>query len=192
MRIGQTEGKKKPVKEASAPTYPPVPLPTMLPGTPPAGSSASTYGLPGYASSYGLPTSNLLTPNAPMINTPQTPARVPPTSMGSMARFQQLLLLPRLQGMSRSPLWCFWWLMNQAHSAVLQFRPLDTCRVTALFRVAFSASSAALEKKKPLLRVTYRSLGWGGVPHPKASGIWTGICDRSGQVREAIEENRSL
>ena len=55
-----------PVKEASAPAYPPVPL-------------------PGYASSYGLPTPNLLTPNAPMINTPQTPARVPPTSMGSMA-----------------------------------------------------------------------------------------------------------
>ena len=75
-----------PVKEASAPAYPPVPPPTMPPGTPPAGSSVtSTYGLPGYASSYGLPTPNLLTPNAPMINTPQTPARVPPTSMGSMA-----------------------------------------------------------------------------------------------------------
>ena len=75
-----------PVKEASAPAYPPVPPPTMPPGTPPAGSSVtSTYGLPGYASSYGMPTPTVPTPNAPMINTPQTPARVPPTSMGSMA-----------------------------------------------------------------------------------------------------------
>ena len=79
-----------PVKEASAPAYPPVPPPTMPPGTPPAGSSVtSTYGLPGYASSYGLPTPSLLTPNvptsnAPMMNTPQTPAGVAPTSMGSM------------------------------------------------------------------------------------------------------------
>ena len=48
-----------PVKEASAPAYPPVPPPTMPPGTPPAGSSVtSTYGLPGYASSYGMPTPN--------------------------------------------------------------------------------------------------------------------------------------
>ena len=79
-----------PVKEASAPAYPPVPPPTMPPGTPPAGSSVtSTYGLPGYASSYGMPNPNLLTPNvltsnAPMVNTPQTPAGVGPTSMGSM------------------------------------------------------------------------------------------------------------
>ena len=80
-----------PVKETSAPAYAPVPPPTMPPGTPPAGSSVtSTYGLPGYASSYGLPTPNVPrpnvpTPNAPIVNTPQTPARVPPTSMGSMA-----------------------------------------------------------------------------------------------------------
>ena len=77
--------KAPPVKEASAPAYPPVPPPTMPPGTPPAGSAVtSTYGLPGYASSYGLPTPNLLTPNAPMTNTPQTPAGVAPTSMGPM------------------------------------------------------------------------------------------------------------
>ena len=74
-----------PVKEASAPAYPPVPPPTMPPGTPPAGSSVtSTYGLPGYASSYGMPTPNVPTSNAPMVNTPQTPAGVGPTSMGSM------------------------------------------------------------------------------------------------------------
>ena len=161
-----------PVAEASTPAYPPVPLPTMPPGTPPAGSSASTYGLPGCASSYGLPTSNLLTPNASMINTPQTPARVPPTSMGSMARFQQLLLLPRLQGMSRSPLWCFWWLMNQAHSAVLQFRLLDTCRVTTLLRVAFSASSAALEKKKPFSELL--------------TGVWVGVHSPRRWLSQAI------
>ena len=59
-----------PVKEASAPAYPPVPPPTMPPGTPPAGSSV---------------TSTMPTPNVPMVNTPQMPARVPPTSMGSMA-----------------------------------------------------------------------------------------------------------
>ena len=69
-----------PVKEASAPAYPPVPPPTMPPGTAPAGSGGvTTYGLPGYASSFGMPTSNV-----PMVNTPQTPARVPPTSTGSM------------------------------------------------------------------------------------------------------------
>ena len=79
-----------PVKEASAPAYPPVPPPTMPPGTPPAGSSVtSTYGLPGYASSYGMPNPNVPTPNvptsnAPMVNTPQTPAGVGPISMGSM------------------------------------------------------------------------------------------------------------
>ena len=83
-----------PVREASAPAYPPVPPPTMPPGTPPAGSSVtSTYGLPGYASSYGMPNPNLLTPNvptpnvptsnAPMVNTPQTPAGVGRTSMGN-------------------------------------------------------------------------------------------------------------
>ena len=69
-----------PVKEASAPAYPPVPPPTMPPGTAPAGSGGvTTYGLPGYASSFGMPTSNV-----PMVHTPQTPARVPPTSTGSM------------------------------------------------------------------------------------------------------------
>ena len=69
------------MKESSGPSFPPVPPPTGPPGTAPAGSSVTaTYGLPGYASSYGMPT-----PNAPMINTPQTPATVPPTSMGSMA-----------------------------------------------------------------------------------------------------------
>ena len=69
---------------------------------------------------------------------------------GQWQVFQQLLLLPRLQGMSRSLLWCFWWLMNQAHSAVLQFRLLDTCRATIL------------------PRVTCRSLGWGACTTPAA------------------------
>ena len=79
-----------PVREASAPAYPPVPPPTLPPGAPPpAGSSVtSTYGLPGYASSYGMSNPNLLTPNVPtahgpMVNTPQTPRGVGPTSMGS-------------------------------------------------------------------------------------------------------------
>ena len=82
-----------PVKEASAPAYPPVPPPTMPPGTPPAGSSVtSTYGLPGYASSYGMPTSGV-----PMVNTPQTPARVP----------QQMLLVKPFFFLSNP---CFsWW-----------------------------------------------------------------------------------
>ena len=33
---------------------------------------------------------------------------------GQWQVFQQPLLLPLLQGVSRSPLWCFWWLMSQA------------------------------------------------------------------------------
>ena len=117
-----------PVREVSAPAYPPVPPPTMPPGTPPAGSSVtSTYGLPGYASSYGMPNPNLLTPNVPtpnvpMVNTPQTPAGVGPTSMGNTSTGPVVAAAARNE--PQPPM------TKPAHSAVWRSRLLDICRVT--------------------------------------------------------------
>ena len=99
------------------------------------------------------------------------------------------LLLLRLPEMSRSLQW-----RSRRTAPCGRSRLLDICRVTTW------------------LKVTYRSSGWGvyitpaaitgvcqissypsklGVRHPEVSGLVI-FWDSSGQVREAIEENRSL
>ena len=173
----------------------------MPPGTPPAGSSVtSTYGLPGYASSYGLPTPdvptpNVPTPNAPMINTPQTPARVPPTSMGSMANIPTAPAVATAARNEPQPPMVLLVADEsgaQRRVAVSPTRHLSSNGLTPELLTGVwprGACTTPVAITGDCQMSSYPSEAW----CTTSKGIRTGtFCDRSGQVREAIKENRSL